>query len=419
MAHPRGEQLWNYREPHYTPTTRTSGKRPVEIDLTGSDDESFRTAKAPRLTQDSGYQSQSQQPPDIEISDDDEEDADELVMYTQEGGGNANQPFETYERYGTIYSKVVGIRYYRGFASEGEYVTLNREPRNAFDRNAIRVDNVRGQQIGHIPRQIAAKLARYLDQKLLIADAFLSGRRGEFDVPMDIGLYGTSESMGKERLKDMMRSDCLPMEVLQRKEKAEQKAADARKNAELAQVAQGFQASSSQSGEIQELQGPTMQELMAGSQTFNPREIGEHAEKFGVSEEDLEKLPKAAKPKRIITEMLPYQLQGLQWLFEKENLEPPARGSRDIVQLWKRSQTNEQAFTNIATNFSQKEAPKIASGGILADDMGLGKTLEIIALIVRDMEHFKLKNGGERSTLIVAPLSVMSNWSGQVRLQQV
>ena len=284
------------------------------------------------------------------------------------------------------------------------------------------MDNVGGQQVGHIPRQIAAKLARYLDQKLLVADAFLTGQRNEFNIPMDIGLYGTSESMGKERLKDMMKNDHLPMEVLQRKEKAEHKAENARKKAELAQIAQGFQASqasSSQSNGIQELQGPTMQDLMAESQTFNPREVGEHAEKFGVSEEDLEKLPKAAKPKRIITEMLPYQLQGLQWLFEKENLEPPARGSRDIVQLWKRSQTNEQAFTNIATNFSQKEAPKLASGGILADDMGLGKTLEIISLIVRDLEHFKLKNSGERSTLIVAPLSVMSNWSGQVRLQQI
>ena len=31
-----------------------------------------------------------------------------------------------------------------------------------YDHNAIRVDNVRREQIGHIPRQIAAKLARYM-----------------------------------------------------------------------------------------------------------------------------------------------------------------------------------------------------------------------------------------------------------------
>ena len=46
--------------------------------------------------------------------------------------------------------------------------------------------------------------------------------------------------------------------------------------------------------------------------------------------------------------------------------------------------------------------------------MGLGKTLEIIALIITDMERFNLKHRDQRATLIVAPVSVMSNWSGQV-----
>lgn len=46
------------------------------------------------------------------------------------------------------------------------------------------------------------------------------------------------------------------------------------------------------------------------------------------------------------------------------------------------------------------------SGGILADDMGLGKTLEMISLIL---------TGGSGPTLIVAPVSVMSNWEKQIR----
>lgn len=49
------------------------------------------------------------------------------------------------------------------------------------------------------------------------------------------------------------------------------------------------------------------------------------------------------------------------------------------------------------------------SGGILADDMGLGKTLQIISLIL---------TGGPGPTLIVAPVSVMSNWQQQA-LQHV
>lgn len=43
--------------------------------------------------------------------------------------------------------------------------------------------------------------------------------------------------------------------------------------------------------------------------------------------------------------------------------------------------------------------------------MGLGKTLEMIALIVSDLASSTVK----KTTLIVAPLGIMSNWSGQAR----
>ena len=47
--------------------------------------------------------------------------------------------------------------------------------------------------------------------------------------------------------------------------------------------------------------------------------------------------------------------------------------------------------------------------------MGLGKTLEMIALIVSDM-HSK---AGNKTTLIVAPLGIMSNWSGQACIRMI
>lgn len=43
--------------------------------------------------------------------------------------------------------------------------------------------------------------------------------------------------------------------------------------------------------------------------------------------------------------------------------------------------------------------------------MGLGKTLEMIALIVSDLAS----SNDKKTTLIVAPLGIMSNWSGQAR----
>lgn len=63
---------------------------------------------------------------------------------------------------GFIHGKIVGIRYYDGYATPGEQVMVKREPSNPYDPNAIRIDNVQGAQIGHIPRQLAEKLAPYL-----------------------------------------------------------------------------------------------------------------------------------------------------------------------------------------------------------------------------------------------------------------
>lgn len=96
--------------------------------------------------------------------------------------------------------------------------------------------------------------------------------------------------------------------------------------------------------------------------------------------------------------------QGLAWLMAKENPQLPAPGSSESVQLWKRDARNR--YINLASNFAQQRTPSLLSGGILADDMGLGKTLQMISLILE---------GGPGRTLIVAPVSVMSNWEQQIR----
>ena len=54
---------------------------------------------------------------------------------------------------------------------------------------------------------------------------------------------------------------------------------------------------------------------------------------------------------------------------------------------------------------------------ILADDMGLGKTLQVISLILADKALKRNAVGVSGATLILAPVSVMSNWSSQVCLR--
>lgn len=143
------------------PTTK---RRFEYIDLTQSDDEGpsrsqpRKVAKHPMPTPPSSSQplSQIRSERDIWRDELDEHDAAAEIRLTEDFDDNV---YENYELYGILETKIVGIRYYNGVATVGEYVLVKREPRNQYDRNAIRIDNVYGAQIGHIPRANAAKLA--------------------------------------------------------------------------------------------------------------------------------------------------------------------------------------------------------------------------------------------------------------------
>lgn len=125
-------------------------------------------------------------------------------------------------------------------------------------------------------------------------------------------------------------------------------------------------------------------------------------------------MPQAKQPSALLTELHTFQLQGLEWMLDKESPTLPAEGTKNIVQLWKRHSQKLNAFTNVATNFSIAN-PALASGGILADDMGLGKTIQTIALIMTDRELGRKAADACNATLILAPVSVMSNWSTQIK----
>ncbi|KAL7990903.1 hypothetical protein Chor_014333 [Crotalus horridus] len=49
--------------------------------------------------------------------------------------------------FGTLRGSVVGLRYYTGVVNDDEMVALQREPNNPYDKNAIKVNNVNGDQL--------------------------------------------------------------------------------------------------------------------------------------------------------------------------------------------------------------------------------------------------------------------------------
>lgn len=253
----------------------------------------------------------------------------------------------------------------------------------------------------------------------------LSGRVGTYDCPIALKLFGSSEPVERANLRNQMKADRLPSSVIDQKEKeAKKRTAEELKKIAAAKKGKGgktggggqqwghssqtdYMGTSSQgNGESSQ----SIEDLIDGSERFNPREVGSVVEKFGAGEDALAAMPMADCPNKLATQLLPYQRQALAWLLEKENPQLPSAGSDDAVQLWKCSQYG-QIYTNVATSFSLKnQKPTLASGGILSDDMGMGKTLEMIALMVMDSKVLSKS----KTTLIIAPVGVMSNWSGQI-----
>ncbi|KAK3936758.1 putative SWI/SNF-related matrix-associated actin-dependent regulator of chromatin subfamily A member 3-like 1 [Diplogelasinospora grovesii] len=302
-----------------------------------------------------------------------------------------------FEHYGHMDGKIVGVRYYNGLATYGELVLCRREPTNPYDSNAIRVDNVFGNQIGHIPRLVAAKLAPYIDRNEITIEGTINGDKGPFDWPIRIDIFGSSVPLARAQLEERLKKDRL-VNATQLKQ--------TRKENEQQRKVMGLRSGrgSAGFGDGKPEEEVSMEELTKASQAVNFRGGQDFVKSLAMDEDQLSKLPAAKQPEKLKATLLPYQLQGLAWLTAKENPQYPEPGSSDSVQLWKRDAKGQ--YNNVATNFTVKKAPALLSGGILADDMGLGKTIQIISLIMR---------GGPGSTLIVAPVSVMSNWEQQIQ----
>ncbi|GJP90012.1 hypothetical protein CBS115989_17 [Aspergillus niger] len=401
---------------------RTPGKRGFEqVDLTTDEaTNNTRHHPTPRTTINGQRFGQDTTFVPLSQSGEDEDDAQatDLIQGSQDAGDDAS----TYIHYGDLKAKIVGVRYYRGHATIGEHVRIVRDPGNPYDSNAIRVDNVMGQQIGHIPRTVAAKLAKYLDDRSLVVDGVLTGVIGAFDCPISLKLFGTSHTEARQALKSRMEMDNLPLGGFKQNERNEKKLEKEREKArkEAAKLARSLAKGKGKQFQGENalgysnlftgeglVEGENLEELIGQSSTFNPRDIGHVAEDFGMKESDLENMPMAESPAALATELLPYQRQGLAWMIAKENPSLPGDGG-DVVQLWKK---NGNKYTNIATNYSMTQAPPLASGGILADDMGLGKTIQILSLIMVNSQPKTPESS--RTTLIVAPVGVMSNWRNQ------
>jgi SNF2 family DNA or RNA helicase len=147
--------------------------------------------------------------------------------------------------------------------------------------------------------------------------------------------------------------------------------------------------------------------------------------------EKSENLPEMDADPRITTALLPHQKQGLYFLTNKEKERVFGENEADNSSLWrlKFSNNGAKSYYNVITGQEERHNPPQVLGGILADMMGLGKTLSILSLVIATLEESK--EWAKRSppppddqdvqvkqtckaTLLVSPLSTISNWEEQI-----
>ena len=98
--------------------------------------------------------------------------------------------------FGALSLTVVGLQHYSGIVSRKEQLALVREPRNPYDKNAIRVDNQSHEQVGHISRTQAAVLAPLLDRGVVrhAVAVSMTGVTNKFQQPVTAFCFGAPEN---------------------------------------------------------------------------------------------------------------------------------------------------------------------------------------------------------------------------------
>lgn len=149
-----------------------------------------------------------------------------------------------------------------------------------------------------------------------------------------------------------------------------------------------------------------------------------------------EDVPAREPSSHIKTKLYPHQKQALYFMVDKEQQHIGAEFDDRKDSLWKPKfrDNGRKSYVHVITGQEQAEKPRSNLGGILADEMGLGKTLSILSLISDDaslkaatefqgMRPPPLPAGSgmiqpivnSRATLLVCPLSTMTNWKEQIK----
>ncbi|EHB12267.1 Helicase-like transcription factor [Heterocephalus glaber] len=239
--------------------------------------------------------------------------------------------------------------------NNNEMVALQREPNNTYDKNAIKVNNVNGNQVGYLKKDLAAALAYIMDNKLAQVEGVVPfGANNTFTMPLHMTFWGKEEN--KKAVLDQLKKHGFKLGP--------------------APKTLGF---SFESGWGSGRAGPSYSMPIHAAVQMTTEQLKTEFDRLFEDLKEDDKTQEMEPAEAIETPLLSHQKQALAWMISREN-------SKELPLFWE--QRND-LYYNTITNFSEKERPENVHGGILADDMGLGKTLTAIAVILTNFHDGK------------------------------
>ncbi|KAL5507134.1 ARC19 [Sanghuangporus vaninii] len=399
-----------------------SGKRKASSTAGPSSSQASGSSQAPATHRSSGLM-----PSDvIEVVDDEDEP----------------EPETKDELYCVLETQVVGVQYYTGMVGPGEEVRLEREPHNQYDRWAIRVGNIAGAQVGHLPRNVVSRLSPLLDQNLISVEGIMVNgnssvsRRKVYNMPITIKIYGASDKRNElepllvwatpgqrgfpparpDGSRDIPGLSAAPRSHTYASYTDSQVAIPPGHRI-TPEEAKKLLAQREQLTEAMQ-KAAELRSILGSLEKVDDENRRNSVLDTLCSAEDVMNLPEHPNPPGLATgdltvNLLKHQIQGLQWCIDKEYPKLPTKESDKPVQFWQVKKTaNRTYYFNLATKTPQETVPVLGRGALCADSMGLGKTLTMLALILATKSD--VPSDYSRATLIVVPLSLISNWEGQI-----
>jgi SWI/SNF-related matrix-associated actin-dependent regulator of chromatin subfamily A3 len=243
---------------------------------------------------------------------------------------------------------IIHFSYYNGIAHAGEFVQLRREPNNPYDRNAVRVDSLRGDKVGHIKKEQARIIANLMDNATLRLqlEAIIPRPGNAYTMPVRLEFYAVSPATAAPQVAQALANK---LESAFRRQY----------NFRLAP-----QTTSTTIDETTPVVAATVAPPVVQNQTMNWQTQAQELDKMFDKQtaEQLQNLPEMAMPSQFHTVTLfEYQELGIRWLVHQEASNRTAPFYKKVVEKGK------TVFLCEITQSSQPQAPVPIRGSILAD----------------------------------------------------